>query len=170
MDGMLFEDEQKKPRKQRITSAQVDAIYQAYPRHIAPADAKRAIKVALQKVDYATLLARVKKYAARVRQNYDQGTQTKRTTPYPATWIRAERWLDDSGEWLVEPDRDEKRIQYERTRSAEQNIKAAEREKRAAGEIPWWREKHPELLAEAEGKFPDRYRQVCWMKEVRRNG
>jgi hypothetical protein len=100
MDGMLFEDEQKKPRKQRITSAQVDAIYQAYPRHIAPADAKRAIKVALQKVDYATLLARVKS----TRRGFvrimtrEPKQNAPRPTPRPG-FVRSGGWTIRANGW-----------------------------------------------------------------------
>lgn len=57
-----------------------------------------------------------------------------------------------------------------RAPDAAEQLRAAEREQRAEGEIGWWREKFPELLAQAEGMFPTRYHQTVWMRKQRKEG
>jgi hypothetical protein len=72
--------------------AQADAIYEAYPRKVAPDAAKRAIKAALKKVGFDELLAAVTEFAASPK---GQGE----FCPHPATWFNEGRWADDRKEW-----------------------------------------------------------------------
>lgn len=77
----------------------VDALYWAYPRHLEPKPAKRAIEGALKKASFAELLDAVTEFAAIVNvMDKDQ----KRFVPYPATWFNAERWLEDRDEWRLQ--------------------------------------------------------------------
>lgn len=84
---------------------QISKIYEAYPRHLAPRDAKRAIQKAvanLAKLDKSTLLeARRKLY--RITAAYKrspQGSNPDRTKiAYPATWYNRESYLEDPAEW-----------------------------------------------------------------------
>ena len=74
----------------------VDEIYAAYPRHIARADAFKAIEKALKKIEPVKLLERVTAYAAAVAlwPASEQGF-----APYPASWFNAEQWADDPVAW-----------------------------------------------------------------------
>lgn len=139
-------------------------IYQAYPRHIGKQAAIKAIKIALRNIDPNFLLDRVREYAECCDRNIAAGTMDRCYIPYPASWIRAGRYDDDPGEWVREPRKDEKQVAFEQRRAAEDAMLNDERERRAASEIGWWRERYPGLLARAEKMFPDRYRQVRWMK------
>lgn len=73
----------------------VKAIYNAYPRHIAPNAAYRAIAKALGFIAASELLAIVERYAERRRRPGNNPT----LTPHPATWFNAGRWKDDPHEW-----------------------------------------------------------------------
>jgi hypothetical protein len=69
--------------------AKAEAIYAAYPRHIAKPTAIKAILKALAK--RPTLLADVTAYAERCRGN----GQEPQFIPHPATWMNQERWGDE---------------------------------------------------------------------------
>lgn len=62
--------------------------YETYPRHEARGDALKAFREARKKVDSETLLTATKQ----AKQKY-AGSDPK-FIPLPATWLRAERWLD----------------------------------------------------------------------------
>lgn len=75
-------------------SDEIEAIYQAYPRHTAKADAIKAIKKALTTIAGDKLLAKVQEYAAA-----NNGRPDTNYLPHPATWFNGHRWEDDPTEW-----------------------------------------------------------------------
>lgn len=85
----------------RFCPADVNAIYDAYPRHIGPAKAKIAIGRALVSLVPANklpdpvswLLERVQTF-----KHSPAGNQGK-FTPHPATWFNQGRYDDDPAEW-----------------------------------------------------------------------
>ena len=88
-------DPSPNPKETRAQPAddQVEALYEAYPRHVAKARAFKAIRAALRKVGFEDLLSAVREYAAAVSRD------DARFIPHPATWFNAERWTDDRSEW-----------------------------------------------------------------------
>ena len=161
----LFEDEPK--RKARPTKAQVEAIYELYPRQVGKKKAHESILRALRLVKYKKLASVVQYYAECQRANIENGTTDKRFIPHPATWFNQGRWDDDPSEWVIQIPENDKRRVYEEQKKAHDSTVADEREQRAAGEIQYWREREPELLADAEKRWPDRYRQVTWITQER---
>lgn len=77
----------------KITPAMV---YKAYPRHVAPDAAMKAIAKAAKKKPIAYLLERVEVYAKAVKI---AGIE-KTFIPHPATWFNGGRYDDDASEWL----------------------------------------------------------------------
>lgn len=86
----------------------VEQIYQAYPRPIGKAAARKAIEKAMKEVRSrgdapddagAWLLARTTTYAAARRRVPSE----KQFTPYPATWFNQGRYDDDAADWLPQP-------------------------------------------------------------------
>lgn len=71
-------------------------IYKAYPRHVAPDDAMKAIAKARKKKTAAVLLERTLAYAKAVKAAHIE----KQFIPYPASWFNAGRYDDDPAEWL----------------------------------------------------------------------
>lgn len=79
----------------------LEAIYQAYPRHVGKAKALIAIRKAVQDITgrngvsdpAAWLLSRVKAFAA------SRAGQAGKYTPHPATWFNGDRFDDDDREW-----------------------------------------------------------------------
>lgn len=69
------------------------AIYDAYPRHIARADALDAIGKALKKISANELLKKTQEYAAA------RAGQDDHYTPHPATWFNRESYYDDPNAW-----------------------------------------------------------------------
>jgi len=63
--------------------------YAAYPRHMKRADALKAYREALRKTDHATLMESARRLAS------DPHLPDKQHIPYPASWLRAEGWLDE---------------------------------------------------------------------------
>ena len=82
--------------KPASTAADIEAIYQAYPRHVGKQAALKAITKALEHIGYEELLAAVTEYAAAV-----SGAE-KQYIPHPATWCNNRRWEDDREEWIRE--------------------------------------------------------------------
>ena len=82
-------------------AAQIEEIYEAYPRHIGKAAALKAIKAAVKRMQsrdadadaVAFLLERTKLFAQSAAGNKG------RYTPYPMNWFRDERYLDNEQEW-----------------------------------------------------------------------
>lgn len=85
----------KAPLKMKIEEEDCIELYEVFPRKSARAAALVAIAKALTKVDKATLLAAVTKYAEAVRG------QNPQYIPHPATWFNAERWTDDPATWTA---------------------------------------------------------------------
>lgn len=65
-----------------------DQFWAAYPRRIAKGDARKAWG---QTASIRPPLADVLKAVAEARKHWDSG----KFIPYPATWLRAERWDDE---------------------------------------------------------------------------
>lgn len=95
----LSEIEKAKPR---IQKSQIEAIYQAYPKHVGHGAAVKAIEKALARIaadptrngePAAFLLDRVTVYATA------RAGQDPQFTPHPATWFNQERYLDDPEQW-----------------------------------------------------------------------
>lgn len=82
----------------------VDAVYQAYPRHEGKGAAIRAIEKAIRGgVSPETLLDRTRCYAAAVAQwtpEYRYSEAGRDLVPHPATWFNQRRWEDDQATWL----------------------------------------------------------------------
>lgn len=72
-----------------------EQLYQAYPRRVGRGQAMRAIRTALKKADFETLLAAVTEFAE------CQSDQEQGLIPHPATWFNGERWLDDRSDWTT---------------------------------------------------------------------
>ena len=83
------------------SAAQIEEIYQAYPRHIGKAAALKAIRAAVKRMEerdssedaIAFLLERTKLFAASPAGKRGQ------YTAHPATWFNRESYLDDEQEW-----------------------------------------------------------------------
>jgi hypothetical protein len=73
--------------------SEVDAIYAAYPRRVAPGAAKKAIAKALAKVPFVVLMDAVCEYAKAMHG------RDPNFIPYPATWFNQGRWEDERTEW-----------------------------------------------------------------------
>lgn len=87
-------DQEKIKKKQKTPapgkpSAECLTLYQAYPRHIAPAAAYRAIGKALQVKPFDYLIAAVNRYAKSVQATDPQ------YIAHPATWFNAGRYDDE---------------------------------------------------------------------------
>lgn len=65
------------------------AFYAAYPLHKARASAERAWNQAIKKAEPAVIVAAAASYAQGRRG------QNPKYTAYPASWLRADRWLDE---------------------------------------------------------------------------
>ena len=81
----------------------IELIYAAYPRKVAPALAKQAIEKALLTHDAAYLLERTQAYAKAVsrwdRAFRYRGTQQSDIVPHPASWFNRASFEDDPKEW-----------------------------------------------------------------------
>lgn len=80
-----------------LRSADIEAIYQAYPRHVGKEAALKAIRKVLERTGMVPgeLLEVVQRYAAAVKRS---GTEP-RFVPHPASWMNAGRYADDPREW-----------------------------------------------------------------------
>ncbi|MES2790080.1 MAG: hypothetical protein V4719_10690 [Planctomycetota bacterium] len=93
--GQADSNKPSKIRKPAAPTEHVKAIYDAYPRKVAPEAAYKAIAKALTKISFPELLPIVQAYSrARKQPGQDYGL-----TPYPASWFNAGRWNDDPAEW-----------------------------------------------------------------------
>lgn len=84
-------------------AAQIESIYQAYPKKRARPAALIAIGKALEKLTADELLAHVRTYAESVQPL--KKTDEWRFVPYPATWFNNERWKDDLDSTATRPGR-----------------------------------------------------------------
>lgn len=80
------------PYPQREVGESVEALYQAYPRHVGRGQAMRAIRGALKKASFADIMAGVERYKLELEQN---GTAPE-FVAHPATWFNGERWMDEA--------------------------------------------------------------------------
>lgn len=78
-----------------------DTIYRAYPRHIAPIAAKKAIAKAVQREAKALGEAEARKmiYDAVVRFAASPAGNKGCFTPHPSTWFNQGRYGDNPAEW-----------------------------------------------------------------------
>ena len=90
------EDRREENIKTASTAADIEAIYQAYPKHVGKKAALKAIEKALEHIGYSELLAAVTEYDAAVAGSDSQ------FIPHPATWFNHRRWEDDRSEWKRE--------------------------------------------------------------------
>ena len=96
-ESIKTESKQHQPDiKPASTAADIEAIYQAYPRHVGKQAALKAITKALEHISHSELLAAVTEYAAAVAGS------DKQFIPHPATWFNNRRWEDDREEWKRE--------------------------------------------------------------------
>ena len=95
---------EKKTLDETWDDADVEAIYQAYPRQVGKLKAHTAIRKALARVETPAsgngesvffLLEKTRKYAA---SDVGQG-KCFNAPPYPATWFNQGRYDDDPKEW-----------------------------------------------------------------------
>ena len=88
----------KRERKPSIEPVELQRIYSAYPRKVAPADAFKAIAKALANGKTPEqLLERTTAYASATALWPEDEL---RFIPYPATWFNGERYDDDPKNWL----------------------------------------------------------------------
>ncbi len=73
---------------------QVDALYAAYPKKVAPRAAKRAIGAALKRASYDVILAGVERYAQQAKR-WKRSKEWHPAIAYPATWFNGDRWGDE---------------------------------------------------------------------------
>lgn len=83
-----------------------DAWWQQVPRKKAKADARKAFKAARKK---ATLQQLVDGLEASMRQWQAEGRDVSKI-PYPATWLRAESWLDEHDQWQAPQQQQQRRM------------------------------------------------------------
>jgi hypothetical protein len=85
-------------------SEQAKAIYNEYPRKVAPSRAYSAIQKAIKLHGYSHVLERTKKYAECVtRWSHDwrfRGSAGSDIVPHPASWYNAGSYDDDQAEWV----------------------------------------------------------------------
>jgi len=66
-----------------------ETFWQAYPRRVAKAEARKAYDKAIKTVSHQTIMDGVQRYAV-----YTQSTE-HRFIKHPASWLRAECWEDE---------------------------------------------------------------------------
>jgi hypothetical protein len=96
-------DEPAGRRRRGPPASVIDAIYWAYPRHVKPEAARKAIVKALERLvrvnkthDY--LLERTRAFAA------SPAGQRGCMTPHPASWFNAGGYDTDPAQWQIEGD------------------------------------------------------------------
>lgn len=77
------------PSENNVYEQGFEKFWQLYPRKVAKGAARRAWLKATKTSDIDTIIEGVTRYA------HSRGDETKQYTPYPATWLNSERWLDD---------------------------------------------------------------------------
>lgn len=80
-------------RKREWKDKRAQALYLAYPRHVACGAAEKAIVRALKEEDFDVLLEAVEKFASSVAGVL--GTPDACYIPHPATWFNQRRWEDE---------------------------------------------------------------------------
>lgn len=87
------------PSENNVYEQGFEKFWELYPRKIAKGAARRAWFKATKTSDMEAILEGVSRYA------HTHTDETKQYTPYPATWLNSERWLDEIPD---EPIEDEK--------------------------------------------------------------
>ena len=96
-----------------LSKEQIDSIYRAYPRHVAPRRAKTAIRKAAERYakaepdldTFAAIMERVEIYAASpAGRKPAKNEQDFR--PHPASWFNGDGFLSDPAEWSREVSED----------------------------------------------------------------
>lgn len=83
---------------QKLLERRARAIYNAYPRKIGPAGARKVIVRILKKgtIGHAELLAAVQRYAKEVEQQLASGVlKAMWFVPHPRRWFNEGRWNDE---------------------------------------------------------------------------
>ena len=114
-----------------------EAIYQAYPRKVAKADAIKAIKKAMKDSPVTDLLEITKLFAA-------SQTPGSPYTPYPASWFTGKRYEDDPAAWTASNDATTVIPAWKRIKDLEED----ERKLSSRLKECWDREKDPAGVAE----------------------
>ena len=103
----MRDGETKKRDDDTWEEADVERIYQAYPRHVGKIAAKKAVRKALTRIERAKagegdrdwavawLIGRTETYAA---SDVGQG-KCFNDPPHPATWFNRGSYDDEDGEW-----------------------------------------------------------------------
>jgi hypothetical protein len=87
-------DKDKDKEKKKDTPSAFDVFWNAYPKK----EAKKDAAAVFAKLDPdSELLAKMLAAIAAKRQSHDWTKDGGKFVPLPATWIRAERWNDESG-------------------------------------------------------------------------
>lgn len=92
--GELIEEEPQLPEPVKITAAEVEEIYQAYPRKVGKKAAESAIRAAVNRGATPEYLLESTMEYARSRVGKEQTF-----TPHPQTWYQQGRYDDDRSEW-----------------------------------------------------------------------
>src|SRR5690606_13726732 len=92
--GELDEDDPPVPAPLKITTAQVEEIYKAYPRKVGKQAALTAIRAAVNRGATPEYLLEATTEYARSREGKEQSF-----TPHPATWYQQGRYDDDRADW-----------------------------------------------------------------------
>lgn len=95
--GELDEDDPPVPAPLKITTAQVEEIYQAYPRKVGKQAAVKAIRAAVNRGAKPEYLLEATAEYARSRVGKDPDF-----TPHASTWYQQGRYDDDRSEWWRE--------------------------------------------------------------------
>ena len=107
------EDGRKTPKAPKISAAQIEMVYQAYPRRVGKGAALKQIRKAIEMVskDRGGVEEAVS-YLVQVTSLYASSPagQKGEYTPYPATWFCQQHYDDDTSEWQMVGDVDPKRV------------------------------------------------------------
>ena len=109
----------------------VEAIYDAYPRKVGKPAALTAIRKTLKReaakkdlgMSPKALLEKTKLWATAVEQRLAAEPESRKFIKHPATWFNAQCYLEDTAEWGIKPNNEQKR----RNREINQTVAAANR-------------------------------------------
>lgn len=76
-----------------------DEWWATVPRKVSKGQARKAFKAARKKADLGTLIDGM----VSARERWAREGREKRYLPHPSTWLNAEGWLDEDGEWSPAP-------------------------------------------------------------------
>lgn len=96
-EAPVVSDRSQKIEQNRQEREWVDALYLAYPKHVAPEAARKKIAIALRVTDFDTLMEAVTAYAKAVET---WPADERQFVPHPATWFHQRRWEEDRATWM----------------------------------------------------------------------